>query len=70
MISKGNDVNLARFLLLAVSEEVEFTNGRQPGTSARPNMKTRRFGIKNCLRGKPWSIAVIGVEPAVKYSFV
>ena len=27
-----------------------FTNGRQPGTSARPNMESRRFGIKVCFR--------------------
>ena len=27
-----------------------FTNGRQPGTSARPNMESRRFGIKICFR--------------------
>ena len=26
-----------------------FTNGRQPGTSARPNMESRRFGIKICF---------------------
>ena len=27
-----------------------FTSGRQPGTSARPNMESRRFGIKICFR--------------------
>ena len=27
-----------------------FTNGRQPGTNARPNMESRRFGIKICFR--------------------
>ena len=26
-----------------------FTNGCQPGTSAQPNMESRRFGIKNCF---------------------
>ena len=28
-----------------------FTNGRQPGTSARPNMESRRFRINICFRG-------------------
>ena len=27
-----------------------FTNGRQPGTNTRPNMESRRFGIKICFR--------------------
>ena len=27
-----------------------FTNGRQPGTSARPNIESRRFRIKVCFR--------------------
>ena len=27
-----------------------FTNGRQPGTSTRPNMESRRFRINTCFR--------------------
>ena len=37
-----------------------FTEGRQPETSARPNMESRRFGIKICFRANFCNFEIIG----------
>ena len=45
------DQSCSLFRQHAMERYTLFTYGRQPGTSARPNMELRRFGIKICFRG-------------------
>ena len=47
-----------------------FINGRQPGTSARPNMESRRFRIKICFRANFDQVTQVTGQLTLKLSVI